>query len=175
MHMRFKTLIGAAVALPVILLAQSKKAAPAIDDAAIVGIFDIANTWDIATGSLAATKATRQDVKDFGAMLARDHKYVQQQGRDLAARLKVTPTPVPASFPLKVSHDAAMKKLEGLSGTAFDKAFLEHEVAYHKAVVDAVTTTLLPAIKNAEVKAFVEKVAPAFVAHMQAAEHLLKK
>ena len=58
-----------------------------------------------------------------------------------------------------------MKKLQGLSGPAFDKAFLEHEVAYHKAVVDAVTTTLLPAIKNAELKAFVEKVAPAFVAH----------
>jgi putative membrane protein len=161
--------------LPGLAFAQGHPPAPALDDAAIVGIFDIANTWDIATGSLAATKATRQDVKDFGAMLARDHKYVQQQGRDLAARLKVTPTPVPASFQLKVSHDAAMKKLEGLSGTAFDKAFLEHEVAYHKAVVDAVTTTLLPAIKNAEVKAFVEKVAPAFVAHMQAAEHLLKK
>jgi hypothetical protein len=57
--------LGTAVALPVILLAQSKGAAPAIDDAAIVGIFDIANTWDIATGSLAATKGTRQDVKDL--------------------------------------------------------------------------------------------------------------
>jgi putative membrane protein len=161
--------------VPTLVLAQGRAAAPALDDAAIVGIFDIANTWDIATGTLASTRATRQDVKDFGAMLARDHKMVQQQGRDLAAKLKVTPTPVAADFPLKVAHEAAMKKLQGLSGAAFDKAFLEHEVAYHKAVVDAVTTTLLPAIRHAEVKAFVEKVAPAFVAHMQAAEQLLKK
>ena len=87
----------------------------------------------------------------------------------------MTPTPVPADFPLKVAHEAAMKKLQGLSGGAFDKAFLEHEVAYHKAVVDAVTTTLLPAIRNAELKAFVQKVAPLFVAHMKAAELLLKK
>jgi putative membrane protein len=173
MRTTFRTLIAAAAFLPAGLLAQAKPA-PAIDDAAIVGIFDIANTWDIATGSLAAQKATRQDVKDFGAMLARDHNNVQQQGRDLAGKLKVTPTPVANDFPLKVQHETAMKKLQGLSGPAFDRAFLEHEVAYHKAVVDAVTTTLLPAIKNAELKAFVEKVAPAFVAHQKAAEHLLK-
>ncbi len=60
-------------------------------------------------------------------------------------------------------------------GAAFDKEFLAHEVAYHKAVIDAVTTQFLPAIKNAELKSFVEKVAPAFDAHMRAADALLKK
>lgn len=170
-----RTLAAAALALPVILLAQGKAATPTLDDAAIVGIFDIANSWDIATGSLAATRASRQDVKDFGAMLARDHKVVQDSGRALAAKLKVTPTPVPADFPLKVAHEAAMKRLQGLSGAAFDRAFLEHEVAYHKAVIDAVNKTLVPALKSAEVKALVLKIAPAFVAHQVAAEELLKK
>ncbi len=170
-----RMILTAAWLAPAVLLAQGKAPAPALDDAAIVGIFDIANTWDIATGSLAASKAGRQDVRDFGAMLARDHKAVQDQGRELAATLKVTPTPVAADFPLKVAHEAAIKKLQGLSGAAFDRAFLEHEVAYHKAVIDAVTTTLLPAIRNAELKAFVEKVAPAFAAHQLAAETLLKK
>jgi putative membrane protein len=108
-------------------------------------------------------------------MLARDHKVVQDSGRALAAKLKVTPTPVAADFPLKVQHEAAMKKLEGLSGAAFDQAFLEHEVAYHKAVIDALNKSLVPAIKSAELKALVLKVAPAFVAHQVAAEQLLKK
>ena len=175
MRTLYRTMVAVAALAPAAAFAQAKPAAPALDDAAIVGIFDIANTWDIETGTLAATKATRQDVKDFGAMLARDHKTVQQQGRDLAARLKVTPTPVANDFPLKVAHDAAMTKLKGLSGPAFDKAFLEHEVAYHGAVIDAVTKSFLPAIKSLELKAFVEKVAPAFVAHKQAAEQLLKK
>lgn len=49
---------------------------------------------------------------------------------------------------------------------------VQHEVAFHKAVIDAVTTTLLPAIKNAEVKDLVVKVAPAFQAHMLAAQSL---
>ena len=96
MRTLYRTLIGATLAVPVILLAQSKPAAPAIDDAAIVGIFDIANTWDIATGTLASTKAASKEVKDFGTMLARDHKVVQDSGRALAAKLKVTPTPVAA-------------------------------------------------------------------------------
>ena len=170
-----RTLIGAALAAPLIVLAQVKNAAPAIDDAAIVGIFDIANTWDIETGSLATTKAAGKEVKDFGAMLARDHKVVQDSGRALATKLKVTPTPVAADFPLKVQHDAAMKKLQGLSGAAFDKAFLEHEVAYHKAVIEAVNKSFLPAIKSVELKAFVQKIAPAFVAHQVAAEQLLTK
>jgi hypothetical protein len=33
-------------------------------------------------------------------------------------------------------------------------------------VIDAVTKTLLPAIQNAELKAFVAKIAPAFQAHL---------
>ncbi len=65
--------------------------------------------------------------------------------------------------------------VRGLSGKAFDKAYLENEVAYHKAVIDAVTTTLRPALKNAEVKDLVTKVAPAFKAHEDAAQNLLDK
>jgi putative membrane protein len=67
-----------------------------------------------------------------------------------------------------------MTRLRGLSGAEFDRAFLQHEAAFHKAVIDAVTTTLLPAIQNAELKALVVKVAPAFEAHMIAAQNLEK-
>ena len=173
--MRFTRIAAAAMValLPTIVSAQGTK--PKLDDAAIVGIFDAANTWDIGTASLATKNATRADVKTFAAQLVGDHKSVQQQGRDLAKKLGVTPTPVAADFALKVDYEATMKKLGGLKGAAFDKAFLEHEVAYHKAVIDAVTTQFLPAIQNAELKAFVQKVAPAFQAHLTAAETLLKK
>jgi putative membrane protein len=151
------------------------QAAPAkLDDPTIVAIFDAANTWDIETGQIAAKKGSNKEVRDFGAMLARDHKMVRQQGRDLAKKLQVTPTP-PKDFAMAKDHSAAVKKLNSLSGKDFDKAFLQHEVDYHKAVIDAVTTTLLPALQNQEVKDLVTKVAPAFTAHMQAAQNLLNK
>lgn len=146
----------------------------ALDDPTIVAIFDAANAADIETGNLAAQKGSTAEVREFGAMLARDHKQVQQLGRDLAAKLHVTPTP-PANDNSAKTHAEAMKSLRALKGTAFDHAFLQHEVAYHQAVIDAVTTTLLPAIQNAELKALVVKVAPAFAAHRDAAKAMDQK
>lgn len=154
--------------------AGATAAAPALDDPTIVAIFDAANSWDIETGQLAATRGLTKAVRDFGSMLARDHQQVRKMGRDLAAKLKVTPTP-PKDFAMAADHQAAVKKLRALTGPAFDKAFLEHEVAFHGAVLDAVTTTLLPALKNAEVRKLVTDVAPAFKAHQEAARHMLEK
>lgn len=145
-----------------------------LDDPTIVAIFDAANGADIETGNLAAKKGHSAEVRSFGAMLARDHKQVRGMGRDLAAKLHVTPTP-PADNASAKKHAAAMKRLRSLSGAAFDRAFLQHEVAFHKSVIDAVQTTLLPAIQNAELKALVVKVAPAFQAHMAAAQNLEQK
>jgi len=148
--------------------AQSK----AIDDATIVAIFDAANTYDIEAGALAEKKTKNHDIHEFAEMLQRDHKAVRQQGRDLAASLKVTPTP-PADFALAKAHADAMAKLRSLSGPAFDRAFLQNEVDFHNAVINAVTTTLLPATKNAQLKDLETKVAPAFVAHRDRAQNLL--
>jgi putative membrane protein len=148
--------------------------APALDDPTIVVIFDAANTADIETGQLAAKKGSTKEVREFGAMLVRDHKAVRQQGRDLAAKLGVTPTP-PTDDASAKSHAAAMTALRAARGAEFDHAFLQHEVAFHKAVIDAVTSTLLPAISNAELKKLVLTVAPAFQAHMIAADNLDKK
>jgi len=144
----------------------------ALDDATIVAIFDAANTWDIETGKLAEKKGTTKEIRDFGAMLAHDHAMVRQQGRDLAKKLGVTPTP-PKDFAMVKDHEAAMKTLHAASGKEFDRAFLQHEVNFHKAVIDAVTGTLLPAIQNQELKDLVTRIAPAFQAHMMAAQQKL--
>ena len=146
--------------------------AAALDDATIVAIFDAANTWDIETGMLAEKKGTTKDVREFGAMLVHDHTMVRQQGRDLAKKLGVQSTP-PKDFAMAKDHEAAMKTLRAAKGAEFDRAFLQHEVAYHKAVIDAVTSTLLPATTNQELKDLQTKVAPAFQAHMTAAQQKL--
>jgi putative membrane protein len=145
-----------------------------LDDPTIIAIFDAANSWDMETGALAAKKGTTKEVRDFGAMLERDHEAVRQQGRDLVKKLGVHPTP-PKDFAMAKDHEAAMKSLRSKTGKAFDRSFLEQEVAFHKAVIDALNTTLLPALKNEEARALVTKVAPAFQAHMAAAQNLLDK
>ena len=59
----------------------------ALDDPTIVAIFDEANTADVETGKLAEKMGSTKEIRDFGAMLARDHANVRQQGRDLANKL----------------------------------------------------------------------------------------
>ena len=152
---------------------RAQERADGPDDATIVAIFDAANTADIETGKLASERGSSKEVRDFGAMLARDHEAVRKMGRELAAELGVTPTP-PTDDQSARNHDAAMKQLRTLKGPAFDRAFLRHEIAFHKAVIDAIESTLMPAIDNAQLKALVEKVAPAFEAHMLAAQQLEK-
>lgn len=146
----------------------------ALDDATIAAIFDAANTADVETGDLAAQRGQSKEVRDMGAMFARDHRMVRQQGRDLAKKLGVIPTP-PKDDQSAKQQAETMAMLRSKHGADFDKAYLDHEVAFHKAVIDAINQQLLPAIENAELKALVEKVAPAFQAHMLAAQSLDKK
>ena len=145
-----------------------------LNDPTIIAIFDAANTWAMETGAVAEKKGTTKEVREFGAMLVRDHRIVREQGRDLAKKLGVQPTP-PKDFAMAKDHAAALRALNAANGTAFDRAFLAHEVAFHKAVIEAVTTTLLPALQNLEARARVAKVAPAFKAHQDAAQNLLDK
>jgi putative membrane protein len=145
-----------------------------LDDPTIVAIFDAANTADIETGMLATERGGSAEVREFGAMLARDHQQVRQLGRNLAKRLHVTPTP-PKDDASAKAHTKAIASLLAKSGSDFDRAFLQHEAAFHKSVIDAVQGTLLPAIRNEELRALVVKVAPAFQAHMLAAQNLEKK
>src|SRR5689334_19688951 len=154
-------LASALVAFSAVAPARSLAAQAAkLDDPTIIAIFDAANTWDMETGAIAEKKGTTKEVRDFGAMLVRDHRTVRQQGRDLVKKLGVHPTP-PKDFAMAKDHAAALHTLHAAKGKAFDRAFLEHEVAYHKAVIDAVNGTLLPALQNQEARALVVKVAPA--------------
>jgi putative membrane protein len=164
--------IGGAVSLALVTAAVSTPAP--LDDATIVAIFDAANTADIETGALAVERGRSQEVRDYGSMLVRDHKAVRQMGRDLAERLGVTPTP-PADSSAAMAHANAMARLRKVSADEFDQAFLAHEVAFHQGVLDAVTTTLLPAITNDDLRALVVKVAPAFEGHRDAAAQIAKK
>jgi putative membrane protein len=145
--------------------------APALDDPTIVAIFDAANTFDIETSQLALEKSQNADVRALAQQFVNDHTTVRQQGRDLAARLGVTP-PALSDGPLSEDHAAAMADLRSRTGADFDRAYVANEVRYHDQVIQAIQNDLMPAIQNAELRALVEQVAPAFQAHRAAAQNL---
>lgn len=172
------TLFIASMIAVVLVTRANARPAPAppqaLDDAQIVAIFDLANTADIETGRLGAQRAKNKEVKDYATMLHQVHTQVRQNGRDLAKKLGVTPV-LPKDDMSAQTHAAVMDRLGTLQGAEFDRAFLEHERAFHVAVLAAVKSTLLPAIQNQELKDFVVSLAPAFEAHRLAAENLQNK
>jgi putative membrane protein len=167
--------IASIAAIGVLILGGSVTArAQKLDDPTIVAVFDAANTIDIETSGMAAKRSKNADVQNLANQFVHDHTAVRQQGRDLAKKLHVTPTP-PKDCALCTEHTAAMAKLEATSDAGFDRAYLENEVKYHREVIDAINNTLLPATQNAELKNLEQTVAPAFNAHLVAAQNLLNK
>jgi putative membrane protein len=154
-------IIAAALAVPAIAGAQ------AITDAQIASIVVTANQVDIDAGKLAAERASKPEVKKFGELMVTDHTGVNKAAVELVTKLKVTPQDHPTGQSLKAGGDKNLANLKTLKGAAFDKAYVDQEVAYHAAVIDAVDKVLIPGASNAELKALLVKVRPAFVAHLE--------
>ena len=144
--------------------------AQGVTDPQIAAIVVTANQVDIDAGTLAESKSTNAEIKKFGQQMVTDHSGVNKQATDLVTRLKVTPQDNPTSQSLKAGGEKNVAHLKSLNGAAFDKAYIDHEVAYHQQVLDAVDTTLIPSAKNDELKALLVKVRPAFVAHLEHAK-----
>jgi putative membrane protein len=150
----------------------SAASAQQVNDAQIAAIVVTANQVDIDAGKLAVAQSTNADVKDFGQQMVTGHTGVNKSATELVTKLKVTPQDNPTSQQLTSGGDENLAKLKGLKGAAFDRAYIDHEVAYHQAVLDALDKTLIPNAKNEELKALLVKVRPAFVAHLEHAKHI---
>jgi putative membrane protein len=141
-------------------------------DPQIAAIVVTANQVDIDAGRLAKSKAQSPQVKEFAQRMITDHSAVNKSATELVQKLHVTPEPNPTSESLQKGGDENVAKLKTLNGAAFDKAYIDHEVAYHQAVLNALDKTLIPSAQNAELKALLVKVRPAFVAHLDMAKQI---
>jgi putative membrane protein len=166
-----KTFITAGAA-SLALFAAGGALAEGPSDAQIAAIVVTANQVDIDAGKLAESKGSNAEVKAFGKQMVTDHSGVNKQAVALVTKLKVKPEDNDTSKSLKSGGADNVKNLETLSGAAFDRAYVDHEVAYHQAVLDAIDKTLVPSARNAELKSLLVSVRPAFVAHLEHAKML---
>jgi putative membrane protein len=144
-----------------------------LDDADIAAVVVAANSIDVSYGEIARERATDERVKQFAEMMITDHTAVNQSAGELVARLGVTPTENDVSQSLESSAATTRESLLTKSGAEFDRAYIENEVAYHRAVLSALDETLIPGATNEELKQTLVGVRPAFQAHLDLAESLL--
>jgi putative membrane protein len=165
------TFICAALATTAAIAAEEKSgAAPTDPQIAMIAV--TADNIDIEAGKLAESKTSNPKVKEFAQLMVRDHTSVNKQATQLAKKLNLTPEESATSRSLKSDGDKMMTKLKGLSGAAFDKAYIDNEVSYHESVIKAVTDTLIPNAKNAELKSLLESAGPVFGSHLNHAKEI---
>jgi putative membrane protein len=145
-----------------------------LSDPEIASIAVTANQIDIDAGKLAKTKTSNKEVINFANTMINDHKAVIGQAVALVTKLKVTPKDNDVSKKLLADAAKTKKTLQAKSGKAFDKAYIDNEVAYHKAVISTVETMLIPQTQNQELKQLLQNVLPPLRAHLGHAEMLQK-
>jgi putative membrane protein len=144
-------------------------------DPQIAHIAYTAGLIDVEAGKQALEKSKDKDVRAFAQRMIGDHTAVNDQALALVKKLNVTPEDNATSQTLTKQADATRKKLSGLSGAAFDKAYVDNEVAFHKTVNNALSTTLIPDAQNSELKSLLESGLKLFQAHLDHAERLAQQ
>ena len=159
-----------ALSMPVGLEAQA--APPKLADPEVAHVAVTANSIDVDLAKLAQSRTGSPDVKQFATTMITDHSAVNAQATALATKLGVTPKDNAVSHSLLKGAADARAAIEPLKGNAFDKAYVDREVAYHEAVIDALDKVLVPNTSNAELKKLLVDVRPAFEAHLAHAKKL---
>ncbi len=165
--------------LPALLVAsvastglQAQAPTPDLSDAEVAHVAVTANRIDVDLARFAQARTQNDAVRAFAATMIRDHTAVNARAAALAGRLGVTPSDNAVSRSLLTGAATARAAIESLAGAAFDRAYMDREVAYHQAVLDALDQLLIPTTSNAELRALLMDVRPAIAAHLGHATHL---
>lgn len=167
-----KTLISSLGAVCLALASTLAAAADKPTDPQIAHIAYTAGVIDVEAAKLALSKTKNADVKAFAESMQKDHEAVNDMALALIKKLNVTPEDNATSQALSKAGQAKRVELGKLVGAAFDKAYVENEVAYHQQVNGALETLLIPSADNADLKSLLETGLKLFQGHQQHAEHV---
>jgi putative membrane protein len=151
---------------------NAQAAAPDLSDPEVAHVAVTANSIDIELAKFAESRIRNEQVRRFAATMITDHSAVNHQAAALASRLGVTPQDNAVSQSLLKGAAEAQAGIKGLRGIAFDRGYMDREVAYHQAVLDALDRLLIPTTSNADLKKLLEDVRPAIAAHLAHAKKL---
>jgi putative membrane protein len=147
-------------------------AAPALTDGNIVAIFVAANDADIKNGQQAKGKSKNKQVKDFADRMIQDHTAAKKEATDLAGRANITSEDNDASKQLVSDTDAMRDSLGKMTGTAYDKNYIDDEVAIHEKVLSTLDNTLIPNAQNPDLKALLTHARDIVNSHLEHAKSI---
>jgi putative membrane protein len=157
------TLGMALVAVGFMIAAPRANAAPTVctEDCNFIQAAAQGGMTEVKLGELASSTGQRDDVKQFGQRMVKDHTGINDDLKALAAQKGVT---LPDS--LDADHQRMVDKMSALSGSDFDNAYIAGMIKDHKTDAKAFKTES-SATKDTDVKGFVDKTIPVVNEHLK--------
>jgi len=138
------------------------------DDAAFVVNTANAGMTEVQLGQLAQQKGTAKDVKDYGAMMEKDHTAAGDKLKALAASKNIT---LPSAVSPEMQKN--IDDLQTKSGKDFDKAYISLMVDDHKKVINMFEDESKKG-SDADIRAFADATVHTLQMHLQDAEKCKK-
>jgi putative membrane protein len=127
-----------------------------------------ANAAELKLAKLAQDKATRPEVKAYAKTILDEHHKLNQQLMAQATRQNVDLKEQPGN-----ETDRAVDAMKDLSGDAFDRAYVQHEIKAHEQAI-AKYRDAAGKVKDPEVLSLINQTLPALERHLEAARQLAK-
>jgi putative membrane protein len=136
------------------------------DSAKFLGKAEQDSLAEVRVCQLALERSSSDDVKRFARQMIDDHNRVLQQVGQLAAKKRAT-LPQDVTAEQKETYG----KLEALSGAAFDKEFMDHNVSDHKADIKDFAEQAEKG-SDPDVKAFASATLPTLQKHLEMSQQV---
>lgn len=141
-------------------------------DARIVSAIDIANTDEISAGMLARQQASDPRVRAFAQQMVSEHTQMQNADRALAQQARfIASDTADVALQMRKNDQASLQKLQGLSGVAFDEAYLQSQVDAHQRTLALLKASRGQA-RDANLRSMIDAAIPKVQSHLDQATSL---
>lgn len=144
------------------------------NDAEIAHVVVVANQIDVDYGEVALNRIKNPEIRKFAETMIKDHNAINEQAKALVAKLGVKPEDNDLSKTLMQQKEENLENFKKMNDSEFTAAYINNEVAYHEAVINAVKDVLIPQAENEELKETLVKVTPLLEHHLEMAKNAQK-
>jgi putative membrane protein len=164
------------VALLVAACASTDPMAPmvpgAMTDSEVAAVVQTANEGEVMHGQAASTRATNAEVRAFAQMMVTDHSNANEQLRNFLSTNNMTASETGASSALRDNAQRSLTALNSYNGAAFDREYMNSQVAMHQWVLNSLDNTLIPSTRNAGLRTWLQGQRAAVATHLDRARRI---
>lgn len=151
---------------------RNKQAPGVVSDGEALGILQAINEQEIAAAELAKEKGVSAPVMQYAETLEKEHRANHSRTRVVSNESDINTFESKDVEALRAQGKQSLQRLEGLSGSAFEAAFLDAMVQQHRDALAMIDDELLPASKDPAVEKHLRETRAHIEDHLATAQRL---